>query len=328
MTIEYEMATPAARPMSSTIANFLRGSVSMSDLFRRVLREWIFVVVGTILGFLYGLHAVYVTPISYLASMSLLPADSNGGGISNGDPSGLGLLGALAGINTGSVPKFTRFVAALNTDGMATLLDKRYDMLCRIYRGRCDMETHEWHEVKGWDAWVASQLAGLAHLPDPNGKLSVHDLAVYVSVAVVPDPDKKTGMLTVTYADHDPKFAAEFLMDVINTTNDYIKAQDRAINLQFVDYLTRQLATTTSIAQHDAMSNLLIQQERNLMLTGVNVPYAAASMDRPVVEPGDPTRKLMALYTVLGLIMGVGAALGVTFIPDKWRFWSRIWTRR
>src|SRR5581483_5592797 len=114
MTIEYDLTTPAARPMSSTIANFLRQSISMSDLFRRVLREWMIVVIGTILGALWGLHAVYITPIAYTATMSLLPADSNGGGIGNADSSGLGLLGALAGINTGSVPKFTRFVAALN----------------------------------------------------------------------------------------------------------------------------------------------------------------------------------------------------------------------
>ena len=122
-------------------------------------------------------------------------------------------------------------------------------------------------------------------MPDPNGPRTVNDLAGLYRRFRYPAgrQENAPGHDVTLFGQQARAFAAEFLSEVVQAANDYIKQQDQGINRQYVDYLARELATNANLSQHQALSDLLVQEERSLMLTGVNFPYAAHA--RPM-RPG------------------------------------------
>jgi hypothetical protein len=207
------------------------------------------------------------------------------------------------------------------------VLDRKYDMVCVIYRGLCDITTHNWRQRTGMNANFNAFLARVAGLPNPNGALTVIDLAQYNTGAIGVTKDKVSALVTLTYANSDPKFAADYLSKVLKTTNDYIRDQDRATMRIMVDYVSHRIATNTNLEQRTALDQLLLQQERRLMMTEVDVPYAATVLDGPTVAPDNTVLRTTLLNGFLFLLVGVAIALFQGLVPARFRFWSRIWPR-
>jgi hypothetical protein len=200
---------------------------------------------------------------------------------------------------------------AVNT---AQYLDSHFNMLCRVNQPDCDLATHHWRERTGIRERVDGTLAWLGHLPDPNGARSVIDLSGYVRGQVNISKDNKSAVATLTYVNSKPKFAAEFLADVVRSTDEVIKLQNREIHRRYVQYLADSAAKTTNVEQRQAIDSLLLQEERQLMLTEVDVPYAAKIMDGPTVVPVNNVKKILAIYGFLGMTAGV-------LIAGIWNAW-------
>jgi hypothetical protein len=279
------------------------------------------------LGLLYGVYLAHRAGPQFVATMSVMPAptDSDGGGSSGAG----GMLASLAGGGgAGQVPKFTQFLLSLGSVGVAQRLDRRYDMVCVLYRGLCDPETHQWRERTGLQASFNALLARIGRLPNPNRALTVVDLAAHNAGAIGVAKDKTSSLVTLSYHNRDPEFAADYLKKVVNTTNDYIRQQDRATQRSMVAYVMRRIAENTNVEQRTALDGLLMQQERKLMLTEVDVPYAATILDGPTVVPVNTVLHTIMLNGFMGLIIGVAIALFRNLVPPRLRFWSRIWSRR
>jgi hypothetical protein len=317
VTVDYNGEQAAPAPASDVIAKFLRGSFSVADVIRRAMHGWLFGLIGLALGLAFGVHSVWATPVTYSVSIGLLPTDS-AGDISVGDSAGGGTLGALAGLlgmGGGPVPKFTRFVASLNATRVAKIMDQKYDMVCLTFRD-CDPKNHTWRKHAGFDAWVQKTIANIAHTRDPDGPRTAIDLAGYTASRVVISSDRATKILTLTMEDTDPKFATLYLVNLVQATNDFIKNEDLSVVRPYVEYLTAQLASTSlNLAQHDALTALLVEQERRLMLSSVNVPYAASVQDGPNVTSANSALRMLATDALLGLLLGF--AMGI--LRSLWR---------
>jgi hypothetical protein len=308
---------------SSAIADYLKKSISVSYLMDRVWTGRLIVIVATVSGLLYGMYTIYSDGPLFSASMSVSPADSDSiGDIGNGSNGGTaGLLAGLAGTtNTMALPKFTQFISAKGSVGVARELIKRHDLLCRIYKGECDPATHQWRERTGIRAFFGGLLANLGGLPDPNGPRNEIDLAQYIGGAVTAETNKNNSLVTLTYQNRRPDFAAQVLSAVVSTTNDYIRTQNREIQKRYVEYLSRSAATATNVEQRQAIDNLLLQQERQFMMTEVDVPYAAKILDGPTVVPVNKVLKTLAIYTVLGFALGAALAILRDMLPARWRW--------
>jgi len=321
MTVEQEAFEPRGRDSSVVIADYLRRSVSVSEVLDQLWNGRIVISICFMFGLIYGTYAAWTQGPHFAAQINLLPAESNSVDGSSGGGSALGLIAGLTGANLGSVPKFTQFLSALHSVGVAEVLDKKYAMTCRVFSGYCDQETHRWLRRDGFRAWLNGILAQLSGLPDPNGPFTTTELAQYIEGSVEVTVDKANQVVKLGYQSPKPKFAAEFLTLLVQTTNDYIKNQDKVVLRQYVNYLSNQAATATNVAQRDAIDQLLLQQERKLMLTEVNVPYAATVLDGPTVLPVNKAFRLIAVYGALGLIVGSLIALGRRYLLPHLRNW-------
>ena len=177
VTVDYEGERPVPPPISKALQQFLRRSFSIADLLRRALRGWFLAIVGLAVGFGVGVNAISNSRPLYYVSIGVIPTESNGNDL--GEAGGaLGALAGLVGLQSGPVPKFTRFVSALYATGVADIMDRRHDMVCRTF-SNCDLKTHTWSKSTGYDAWRDRTLARLAHMADPDSPRTTYDLAQY-----------------------------------------------------------------------------------------------------------------------------------------------------
>jgi len=314
---EHDLDAPSA-----VIANYLKKTISVSYLAGLAWAGRLIVVACGVLGFLCGVYAAYAAGPSYMATIRISPAS---GDANLSDMTGAG--GLLAGLTSGTgatqVPKFIQFTYALNSVEVARMLDQKYDLLCRVYRGDCDPITHKWEARNGIREWVISAASRLSGLPDPNvGPRSVVDLAKYIEAQVTVSQIKKTDSVNLlTFVNRNPQFAAQFLSQLVKTTNDYIRTQNRETQKRYVDYLSASAAKTTNVEQRQAIDTLLLQEERQLMMTEVDIPYAAQILDGPTVTPASHALRMIALYTLIGLFVGIMISICRDLLPHKWRVW-------
>jgi len=321
MTIEQEAFEPRSRDSSVVIADYLKRSVSLSEILDQLWSGRAIVAACFVIGLIYGAYSAWTQGPHFAAEISLLPAESSSVEGNSSSSGALGLIAGLTGTNLGSVPKFTQFLSALHSTGVAEILDKKYAMSCRAFSGYCDQKTHQWLRRDGWRAWINGVLAKLSGLPDPNGPYTPTELAQYIEGSVEVTVDKANQVVRLNYQSPKPQFAAQFLTLLVQTTNDYIKSQDRVVLRQYVNYLANQASTATNVAQRDAIDQLLLQQERKLMLTEVDVPYAASVLDGPTILPVNKALKLIAVYGALGLIAGALITLGRRHLNLRFGSW-------
>lgn len=324
VTLDYDGEPLVPPPASNVIKQYLRRSFSIADLFKRASRGWVLGLLGLILGFLVGLYSVWTTPPRYSVTLGLLATESAGSDI--GETGALGALAGLVGISSGPVPKFTRFISSLYATGVAELMDRKYDMICRAY-GSCDRKTHTWRKNTGIDGWMDRMVARVGHLPDPDRPRTAYDLAQYTKANVQFSSDKQTHIVTMSMDSRDPKFAAMYLTSLVQAANDYIKEQDRSVIQQYVSYLYGKLATNTNVSQRDALSTLVLEQERRLMLSSVDVPYAAAIQDGPNISESNTPLKTLTIDSFLGAILGAVLGVMLSFIPRSSAWRRPLWRR-
>jgi hypothetical protein len=325
VTVDYDGEQAAPEPVSTVIARYLRRSFSLADIAKRAAKGWLFGLIGLALGLVAGVYGIWVTPPTYTVAIGLLPVDSAGDISIGGDNSALGAFAGLLGMGGGPVPKFTRFVSSLNATNVAIIMDKKYDMVCRTYAGSCDRKTHKWKKNNDFDTKIQRIVANVAHLPDPDSPRTAKDLASYTASNVTFMSDRTTHILTLTMNSRDPKFAVFFLKTLVQATNDFIRQEDRSVIQPYVDYLNGKLAGNLNLTQHDALSSILLEQERRLMLTSVDVPYAASIQDGPNISIANNAKRMLAVDAFLGLIVGFGAGVLWNLRTRRKQARSRSW---
>jgi len=314
---EHDLEAPTA-----VIAGYLRGTISLSYLAGLAWAGRLIVITCAVAGFLFGAYWVYQQGPSYMATVRVSPVQGDSG--SNSLAGASGLLANLSGESGAmQVPKFIQFIYALNSVEVGRSLDKKYNLLCRVYRGECDPNTHSWKERTGIREWITGATSRLAGLPDPNvGPRNIIDLANYIEAKVVIVQIKKNeSVYGLTFVHRDPQFAAQFLAQVVKAANDYIRGLNHETQKRYVDYLTASAAKTTNVEQRQAIDTLLLQEERQLMMTEVDNPYAAQILDGPIVTPVNHSLKIIAICTLLGLIPGTIVAISRDALPPKLRKW-------
>jgi hypothetical protein len=309
---------------SAAIADYLRRSVSVSDLASQIWSGRLIVAAAAIAGLAFGAYYVHHEGASYTATMRISPAEGDSApsiGGSGGGGGAAGLLADLAGGGATQVPKFTQFLVAMGSEGVARQMDQKYHMTCRVYSGQCDARTGQWHIDIGLKEWLSALFARLGDLPDPNGPRTVADLAVYTGGAIGKDQNKQNSIVLLSYTHRKREFASEFLSRAVEETNNYIRELNRNNQRRYVQYLSDAAARSTNVEQRQAIDSLLLQQERQLMMTEVDGPYAAQVLDGPNVAPVNKVAKTLAICTFLGIVLGICIVLGGRFLPRRLRRW-------
>jgi hypothetical protein len=290
--------------------DFLDRSIRVDDLLGALWRgKWI--IIACLITFMAAGFRTY-TGLTYTAQMRVVPAESDASQPSSSSSvfSGLGLAG-LAG---GTVSKFTEFQKSIQSAIVASLLEQRYSVLCTLYSQECDPTTKQWHPVSGFEPKLRGFVKSLLGLPNVYQPRTPIDLVQVLRTRIVMRADG--GTVIISFGNSDPKFAVDFLQYIYQTADDYLKLHDRGYLRQYVNYLSAKI-TTSSLAEREAVQALLLEQERKLMLSEVNVPYAAAILDPPTAFPENPLLPILAIWGGLGLVPGVVLSFLLNYFVPK-----------
>jgi hypothetical protein len=265
-------------------------SPTLGDFLLDCWRLKVWIIAGLFSGLILAGVFIFSAVPHYQAKAIIAPAvpmgaaggTSNAAGLSNEDIFALRFV--FQHINAGQGSDFQRFETIYNGASVASVLLKDQRVLAGL---RKDVD------FKGGRAndhnWTAQRLSEYLH---KQMKL------------------QSTGMSSarqLTYFHPDPQFAVYLIGAVHHIADGLIRKAVREEARARVDYLNTAIAQTSNPEHKRALTNLLMEQERVLMLVSIDQPYAAALIEPPItgIRPDWPDIPL-----VLILFTGIGALLG------------------
>lgn len=297
-----------------TRANAANDEIGLAELFDIMWRgKWliaIFCAVFAISSVVYSLQL----PNIYRAETVLSPLGKEGGLQLPGQLSG---LASLAGVNIGGLSS-----RGDNTNLALEILASR-DFLARF------IERHDilvpLIAAEGWDPvteniiidpkiydtqtqqWVRKPTANQQVIPT-----SWEAVKVFKKIFNL-NRDKTSGMVKVTLDHVSPALAAEWLNKLVNDINEEMRQREQSEAQRSIDYLTKQVQSTTLADLRTTLFSLIEEQTKTLMLANVRDEYMFKTVD-PAVFPEERHSPKRAVIVLLATFGGGFIALVILFI--------------
>jgi hypothetical protein len=265
------------------------------------------IIGATALGFIMGLAVAISTGGKYTVSMTLIPSETD-----LTRDTGIQLSSILSNGADLPVSKFKQFQAELYSYRTAELLDHNYGVLCEISPTRCDFKTHTWKPKAAWRKTLSLATATLLGMPPAPDTPQVSDLVEYIKDTVTLTTEKTSSLTIISMESRDLERSKLFLTRLVDAANQTIRERDRADLTKYVDYVSNRIESLTAVAQRPALDALLLTEERRLMLTNVQVAYAATTLDGPNAVRSNAALKI-AISVAAGFILGGVLAIILEF---------------
>jgi uncharacterized protein involved in exopolysaccharide biosynthesis len=261
----------------------------LSTYSTALLASWKLLLATAVLGAVVAAIIAFMLPPKFRAQALVAPVNSNGAPTGGGALKQLGGLAALAGIDIpGANGRKDEYLATLNSNGFLRDFIQSENMLPILFESRWDAQRKQWR----------------AGEEPPTLGEAVKKLRD--DVANVSD-DRRTNLVTVTVDWYSPQLAARWANDMIEKVNEKLRA-DAARNAErSLDYLNKELATTSAVEIRQAIYRLIEEHVNNAMLASVQHEYAFRFIDQaiPPERKNSPKRAIMtAVGGAVGLFVG------------------------
>lgn len=259
----------------------------LSDMCR--LKGWIFA--GGVLGLALAAFFIMSAIPHFRAQAVVAPAVPMGAGASASNAAGLSnedifaLRFVFQHINAGQGSDFQRFETIFNGPSVAAILLKDE----RILAGLRNDQALRIGSDQAREPW------------------NVRRLSDYLQKRVKLESAGISSARRLVYSHSDQQFAEYLLGAVHHVADGLIRKNVREEAKARVDYLMGALGQTSNPEHRRALTNLLMEQERVLMLVSIDQPYAAAMVEPPSsgIKPDWPDIPLALLvFTFCGALTG------------------------
>ena len=123
--------------------------------------------------------------------------------------------------------------------------------------------------------------------------------------------DKKSSLVRIGVEFYSPTLAKQWVDWLVTDLNDYMRAKDLNSANRTIDYLTKQLNSTSIADMQTIFYQLIEEQTKTIMLANVRQDYVLEIIDPAVVaeEASEPKRAL-----ICGALIVLGGFLGVIVV--------------
>lgn len=280
----------------------------------------------TVLSVIYAL----ILPPMYRAEVLLMPLSQDqgtGGPLSNQYRD----FAELAGISlSGNADAQTqRALATLKSRVFTESFMKEAGVLQFLYPSLWDEKTKTWTSKGSWfGSWFGSE--GKPAGPSMEGAYRTFNEGIR-SIRF----DRKTNLTTVTIDWDDPKLAAMWANQLVKHLNARLQGEAIKDAERNIEYLRKQLATSSSVEIQQAIHGLIEAQLKSIMVASTREEYAFKVIDPATVPESKfkPSRRLIVMVGFfLGLIAGMAMAIlqprvqpyvqpHVDTVLGRWRRW-------
>jgi uncharacterized protein involved in exopolysaccharide biosynthesis len=246
--------------------------------------------VALIFGALGTTYSLLVTPI-FRAQVTLLPVANRPGQGLMGQLGTLSGLTGLAGINLDDADK-AEALAVLNSRDFARKFIEERNLLTVILDDKWDPVTRNWK----------NQSANQPDIRDAVERFGKKILRV--------GEDRKNGLVILTIDWKDPVLATQWANIYAQRINGQMREYAITNAERSIDYLRRELSSTSEVALKQSISQLLESQMQKMMVARGNSEYAFRVVDQASV----PKRHIFPRRTLIV----IGCTLIGGFLACAW----------
>lgn len=287
--------------------------IDLRELFR-VLWAGKWLISGiTFVAAVISLVVALMLPNIYRAEALLAPNQNEGAGGLGALAAQYGGLASLAGIDLGAgkTDKTALGLEVLKSRKFVSDFVRRHDLLVPLIA------------AEGWDAatgelkidpddydvdkkkWVRTVSAPKKTIP------SVQEAYEEFTDIFSVSQDKKSGFVTVAVEHYSPTVAKQWVDWLVEDINSEIMSQDVEEAEQAIEYLNKQIASTSLAELQNVFFRLIEEQTKTVMLAKISNEYLLKTLD-PAVVPEKKDKPKRALIAVLGTLLG--GFLGVVIV--------------
>lgn len=320
-----EMKRPVAEPVAPLQPEPLRKPVeeiTFGEIFAILWSGRKAILAAVVASLVLAVLWLRIAEPRYTASVILAEGGAEGG--SAGLLDAVKLPFALPGglLQGGNSAPFQQFLFILHSPRLAERLDREHDLLRILAAGRWDEETQSWGPPSG----AVAKLKGLFNVvvgrpayPPPT----VDGIAGYLDKELLIEEVSDTDFRQVSLRHPDPEFAAQLVAWAFDGADQIVRQDALDRTQRYVTYLREQLAQVTNVEHRLALTQLLSEQQKQLMMLQVDLPYAVRVMQpvRVTTMPTEPRPKIvLAMVFLAALLLSCGAVLvyHLAMKPSGW----------
>jgi uncharacterized protein involved in exopolysaccharide biosynthesis len=244
-------------------------------------------------------------PNQYKASVSLVPAQQQSGGIS-GALAQLGGIASLAGVSLGSGDSSESQIAQRIMQSWSFIDDfiKSNNLEIDIFAAE------GWDRASGKlnideDLYNSGTRQWLVKNEETNkvGMPSSWRLFETFTEILSVSEDKKTGLVSMSIEYYSPQIAKQWLDMYISAINKHMQERQMAKVTRNIEYLEAQIAKTTIAEMQEVFYTIIEEQLKSKMLAEANPDYAFVAVS-PSMVPEQKSQPKRALICILGTLLG------------------------
>ena len=244
-------------------------------------------------------------PNQYKASVSLVPAQQQSGGIS-GALAQLGGIASLAGVSLGSGDSSESQIAQRIMQSWSFIDDfiKSNNLEIDIFAAE------GWDRASGKlnideDLYNSGTTQWLVKNEETNkvGMPSSWRLFETFTEILSVSEDKKTGLVSMSIEYYSPQIAKQWLDMYISAINKHMQERQMAKVTRNIEYLEAQIAKTTIAEMQEVFYTIIEEQIKSKMLAEANPDYAFVAVS-PSMVPEEKSQPKRALICILGTLLG------------------------
>ena len=259
-------------------------------------------------------------PNIYRAEALLAPTDQAGAGGLSALAAQYGGLASLAGINIGSGvgDKTALGLEILKSRKFISEFIEGHDILVPL------MAAKGWDDETGnlridSDDYDVTSGKWVRDVRQPKKTIPTYQEAYeeFMDILSV-SQDKKTGFVTVSVEHYSPTIAKQWVDWLIDDLNSSIMREDVAEAEQAIEYLKKQIESTSLADLQNVFFKLIEEQTKTVMLAKVSSEYLLKTLD-PAIAPEKKAKPKRSLIVILSVFLSSFLAVALVFVSASLR---------
>lgn len=300
--------------MNSQEARIENDDIDVKKLLLTLWRGKLWIVISVVFSAVLAIVYAIGLPNTYTANVVLSPAAEAGQSGLSSIAGRLGGLASLAGVSVGGGNGVDVSILGMETlvsRAFLTEFIKRHELVVPLMATKgWDSNSQSWEidpdlyneKSREWVRKVATPKA-----PKPSDWEVFKEFRQAIDIT----QDKKTQIITLSVESLSPMHAKLWAEKLVLDLNDYLRQKDVAQAERSIDYLKRQLESTSVAQMHAILYQLIEEQTKTIMLASVRDGYAFQVID-PAVVPEDKTGPRRSLIVIVAVFSGlILAVLGI-----------------
>jgi len=292
--------------------------LDLGQLLAALARQKWTIVAGAAAGLLLAIAYLHIVQPEYRVTLSVMSTRS--------DPFGgnarMGGLASIVGARLGNeqADNFTLYREGVHSLLAAETLAQDRDLMRMVFAHEID-PSGGWAEPRGLLRDATRGLGSVLGVPmAPWAAPNPLRLRAFLQREVSTAFDEDSGVLSLSIDRVNPAEGEVILRKLDQAVDAVVRARQLNRAEQYAAYIREQLEVAPVPEQRAALAAILLQQEQQIMMARVTLPFAAESFGSPVpsLGPAKPNGPLM-----LGVGLVAGAFLGLLVALSRERLLSR-----